>query len=147
MRRKRLSPAIPDAPATDTASLVDISFLLLVFFLVTSSILKRENDLPMTLPPPAGDTSIPALPVWVGIAEDGTVSLGHQEGAMVMGDATGTTAIAELAGHLRMAREAARPQALPIVMDVADGARQQRFIDVLDCLAALGIDQITMVAR
>jgi biopolymer transport protein ExbD len=38
-----------------------------------------------------------------------------------------------------------RPDAIPVVMNVADNAAQQRFIDVLNCLAGVGIENVTMV--
>jgi biopolymer transport protein ExbD len=40
-----------------------VSFLMLIFFLVTSTITKRENDLPMTIPPPGQTSAIPTLPL------------------------------------------------------------------------------------
>lgn len=145
MRRHR-SHALPaDDPQTDVSSLVDVSFLLLIFFLVTSTILKRENDLPLTLPSPGVTTAIPALPLWIGIAADGSVSLGRDEGAMVVADASAGSSLEELAVHLKTARDATLPDALPVVMQVADPAAQQRFIDVLDCLAGVGIANVTMV--
>lgn len=123
--------------------MVDISFLLLIFFVVTSTILKKEADLPMVLPRPGESSPVPALPVWISIATDGAVVMGRDEGAMVMAD----DGMRELSGHLAMARDAMRPEPLPVMMDVADGASHERFIQVLDCLAGLGIERVTMVAR
>ncbi len=145
MRRKRIHGLSLDEPQTDVSSLVDVSFLLLIFFLVTSTILKRENDLPMTLPVPGVTSTIPALPLWIGIDADGTVSLGRDEGAMVVADPSSGSSLDELTVHLKMARDAARPDALPVVMQVADQAAQQRFIDVLNCLAGVGVGNVTMV--
>jgi len=144
MRRKRIHGLSADEPQTDVSSLVDVSFLLLIFFLVTSTIMKRENDLPMTIPPPGQTSAIPTLPLWIGIAGDGTVSLGQDEGAMVVADSTTGSSLDELATHLKMARDASRPDAIPVVMNVANAA-QQRFIDVLNCLAGVGIENVTMV--
>lgn len=145
MRRKHNHGLSLDEPQTDVSSLVDVSFLLLIFFLVTSTIMKRENDLPMTLPVPGVTSAIPALPLWIGIAGDGTVSLGQDEGAMVVADPSTGSSLEELTVHLKMARDAARPDTLPVVMQVDDQAAQQRFIDVLNCLAGVGIGNVTMV--
>lgn len=145
MRRQRCHHLPPDEPQTDVSSLVDVSFLLLIFFLVTSTILKRENDLPLTLPSPGHASSIPALPLWIDIAADGSVSLGRDEGALQVADPTSGSSLEELTVHLKIARDAARPEALPVVMRVADHAAQQRFIDVLNCLAGVGIGNVTMV--
>ena len=145
MRRKRIHGLSADEPQTDVSSLVDVSFLLLIFFLVTSTIMKRENDLPMTIPPPGQTSAIPTLPLWIEVAADGTVSLGQDEGAMVVADSTTGSSLDELTTHLKMARDASRADAIPVVMNVADNAAQQRFIDVLNCLAGVGIENVTMV--
>jgi biopolymer transport protein ExbD len=145
MRLKRSHGLPVDDPQTDVSSLVDVSFLLLIFFLVTSTILKRENDLPLTLPNPGVTTAIPALPLWIAIAADGTVSLGRDDGAMVVADSSAGSSLEELSVHLKIARDASLPDSLPVVMHVADHAAQQRFIDVLNCLAGVGIANVTMV--
>ncbi len=129
-------------PRGDAASLVDISFLLLIFFVVTSTILKKEADLDLAIPPPGESDPVPALPVWITIAADGSVALGKGEGTMPM---AADDRMSELSGHLAMARDAAKPENLPVVLDVADGASQGSFIAVLDCLAGLGIGQVTML--
>lgn len=49
-RRKRGQLIEDDEPALDISSLIDVCFLLLIYFLVTSTIQPREQDLPMTLP-------------------------------------------------------------------------------------------------
>jgi biopolymer transport protein ExbD len=145
MKRKRLSPAAADEPHTEVSSLVDVSFLLLIFFLVATTITKRETDLTMTIPVEGVPEAVPALPLWIGIAADGSVSLGRNEGEMVVADPSSGSSLDELTTHLRMARDASLPEAIPVVMQVSDGARQQRFIDVLNCLAGVGIENVTMV--
>jgi biopolymer transport protein ExbD len=145
MRRKRIQGLSADEPQTDVSSLVDVSFLMLIFFLVTSTIMKRETDLPMTVPTRGDAATVPALPLWIDVAADGTVSLGRDEGAMVVADPGAGASLDVLTTHLRMARDAAPPDAIPVVMSVADGARQQRFIDVLNCLAGVGIEKVTKV--
>lgn len=145
MRRKRIPSLTAEEPKTDVSSLVDVSFLMLIFFLVASTITKRENDLPMTIPSPGVTSAIPTLPLWIEIAGDGTVSLGQNEGAMVVADPGAGSSLDELVTHLTMARDASLPDAIPVVMNVADNAAQQRFIDVLNCVAGVGIEHVTMV--
>lgn len=143
MRKTRCTGMAGDEPRSQVMAMVDISFLLLIFFVVNSTILRKEADLPVVLPRPGESEPVPALPVWVSIAADGTVAMGRDEGAVVMADA-GTR---ELSGHLELARDAMLPETLPVMMDVADGASHDRFIEVLDCLAGLGIGEVTMVER
>ena len=54
MRRKRAEIVGENAVKVDLSSLVDMSFLLLVYFLVTTTLLAKEQDMPMVLPGSAG---------------------------------------------------------------------------------------------
>ena len=53
-RRRKYSPERAKDPELDISSLVDVAFLLLIYFLVTSTLKKDETDLSIILP-----TSIP----------------------------------------------------------------------------------------
>ena len=44
-------------PALDMSSLIDVSFLLLIYFLVTSTLDPKEADLGMTMPTSTGQGS------------------------------------------------------------------------------------------
>ena len=46
-----------DEPGLEIAPLIDVSFLLLIYFLVTSTLEKREADLGLTLPTENPDSS------------------------------------------------------------------------------------------
>ena len=65
-------------PELDISSLIDVSFLLLIFFLVTSTLLKRESDLAMKLPTP-GEGVDPTEALQIAIAGDGRITIGGQE--------------------------------------------------------------------
>ena len=47
-KRQQLEPE--EEPALDISSLIDVCFLLLIYFLVTSTIKPRESDLGLQLP-------------------------------------------------------------------------------------------------
>ena len=59
------------------APLIDVSFLLLIFFLVATTLMKKERDLNMLLPgPPIGKVERqPQLPVVVDVREGGEIAL------------------------------------------------------------------------
>ena len=72
------SPSRP-LPAIPTASMADVAFLLLLFFLVATAI-RTETGLPVTLPPAAasgGPAAVPALLV-VLVGPDGRVLAGGE---------------------------------------------------------------------
>ena len=51
MARKKIAEALEDdEPGLDISSLIDVCFLLLIYFLVTTTIQPREQDLRMSLP-------------------------------------------------------------------------------------------------
>ena len=68
-------------PGIQLAPLVDIVFLLLVFFLVATTYLDEEKDLTLVLPrASAGEESRPKLDrLLVNVRSDGTVLLGERE--------------------------------------------------------------------
>ncbi|MBG7607508.1 MAG: biopolymer transporter ExbD [Verrucomicrobia bacterium] len=49
-------------PQLDISSLIDVCFLLLIYFLVTCTIQPREQDLLMALPTPGSSPVSPAIP-------------------------------------------------------------------------------------
>ena len=75
MRRRRLpSQEIPENPQPfEVSSLVDVGFLLLIFFLVTSSIQKRETQLETRVP---SDQS--ARPTVETLVVELAIAPGHQ---------------------------------------------------------------------
>ena len=49
-RHKKFQVEQEPEPELDISSLIDVCFLLLIYFLVTSTITPRETDLGMSLP-------------------------------------------------------------------------------------------------
>ena len=54
MRKRGVGQAGTGALEVDMSAMVDLSFLLLVFFLVTTTLLAKEKDLPLALPSTSG---------------------------------------------------------------------------------------------
>ena len=55
--KKRFQSDQIEEPALDMSSLIDVSFLLLIYFLVTSTLEPRESDLSMEMPTDSGKAS------------------------------------------------------------------------------------------
>lgn len=56
-RSKKYEIEEMEEPSLDISSLIDVSFLLLIYFLVTSTLEPRESDLSMELPTDTGKAS------------------------------------------------------------------------------------------
>lgn len=133
-----------DEPLMDISSLIDVCFLLLIFFLVTSTIQPTERDLPLRLP---GGTGAPK--------EDTVVAISlNQEGAVMLksggvsetldSDAT-MRELPKLENRLRLLKMAAEPYDLVVQLNVQDETQQQRFIDVINCLAGEGVTKLALI--
>lgn len=122
--------------------MVDVAFLMLVFFLVATTIAPRERDLMMTTPVPGGDVEAPALPIHLEIEDDGSLWWGAESGRLSV--ASDDRALPELLDLLEPAVESVRAggEEPPVLLKVADGASQQAFIDVMDALASVEMTQI-----
>ena len=131
-----------DDPGFDLSSLIDVSFLLLIYFLVTSTLQPKEADLGMTLGgiPDGPSLYIPEV-FEVSIDSSGSVLVGP----MATDPATAGRELPGLQDSLRI--YIASQEILsedPIVhINVADEARSQRFIDVLNCVAGEQVEFVT----
>ncbi len=132
-------------PELDISSLIDVSFLLLIFFLVTSTLLKKELDLGLVLPTPGESKVDPSESLEIAISGDGRITIGGQEiaGPSKNGDASQITEVrAQLKEHKNRA-DILQQEAF-VSLKASDEATTQRFIDVINALAYAGIDHIAM---
>ena len=73
-RRIQLEAEPEDEPELDVASLIDVSFLLLIYFIVTSTLQKQETDLGLTLPSSvASGAPVDIEPVNIKIDGEGNI--------------------------------------------------------------------------
>ena len=145
-RHKFHQPSPPDEPALDISSLIDVCFLLLIYFLVTSTILPRERDLGLALPAGTETEGQPDIePLCIRIEANGEILVGTEADRRPMDSDSSLRALPLLASYLDMYAGAARAaNSTPVVrLDVSDGASQQRVIDVLNALAAEKIRMVT----
>lgn len=146
-RHKRIKAPAETDPALDVSSLIDVCFLLLIYFIVTSTITPRESDLDMALassrPTPEAQPRID--PLFIRIEASGAILTGTDGLALPMDSDASMRELPLLGSHLGMYAQAARAAgSLPLVRIHADGAStQQRVIDVLNALAGAGISAIT----
>jgi biopolymer transport protein ExbD len=145
-RRHRHEAFEEDAPELNISSLIDVCFLLLVYFLVTTTLQKRETDLDLRM---AGDEPVaerlPIEPLLIRIDASGAVYTGPRFREMLLDTDPDIRDLPLLSQQLELYASASRSSSIqPLVQISADDeASQQRVIDVLNALAGKGISNIT----
>lgn len=144
--KKSVKEADPD-PDLDISSLIDVCFLLLIYFLVTSTITPRETDLAMALP--ANNQSSaeqPKIePMFIRVDGNGVIYSGTGAGQQQLDSDSSVREVPLLDSQLELyAAAAASAGSQPLVQVYVDpGATQQRVIDVLNSLAGAKITSVT----
>lgn len=117
--------------------LIDVVFLLLIFFMVSTSF-SRETQLQVDLPSASSGVSEEAAAVIdIGIGRDGQIA--------ILGKALATQDKARLRGALQQA--AAGNESPRIVVSADAQAPHQAFVDVMDVAASLGFKQLAIAAQ
>jgi biopolymer transport protein ExbD len=122
--------------------MIDMVFLLLVFFMVTARPVKQESDISLGLPGTVSAEEAVELPdeQRIRIEDDGSVVLNDSVlGAPADGD------LGELVATLKRFKEstdANKTEAL-VTLDAADGTNHQRIVDVLNACARADITGVT----
>jgi biopolymer transport protein ExbD len=147
MARHRKFQVENDAePELDISSLIDVCFLLLIYFLVTSTITPRETDLGMALPAANPSNEQPKIePMFIRVDVAGVIYTGVGPGQQILDQNADDREVPLLDSQLDLYSAAARSAGSnPLVQVYVDpGATQQRVIDVLNSLAGAKISSIT----
>jgi biopolymer transport protein ExbD len=146
MARHKTIPTEPEPePQLDISSLIDVCFLLLIYFLVTSTIAPRERDLPLAMPGDNPAPSSPIEPMFIRVDAAGAVFTGTGVGERPMDNDPASRDLPLLASHLELYMGALRgTREKPLVQIWVDPeVMQQRVIDVLNALAAAGMANVT----
>lgn len=141
----RLNLPKADDPDVNVAPLIDMVFLLIIYFMVTASLVRSEADLGIRLPgmvqqPQAVDMPDEQI---IEITEAGVVSLNGRQ--YDRADSREMPQLLAVLVRYGAASAAARSEAM-VTIAAADGCRQQRVIDVMNCCAAAGIRNVTFAA-
>jgi len=145
-RHKRYEAADDEHASLDISSLIDVTFLLLIYFLVTSAVQVRETDLGMQLPVPGSESEhSPIDPLFIRVAANGVVTVGATPSEQVMDSDPTDRDLPLLSQCLQLYGAAARSGSQqPLVqLWVDDDTSQQRVIDVINTLAKMDIRSIT----
>ena len=146
-RHKKSSHEPEPDPDLDISSLIDVCFLLLIYFLVTSTITLRETDLSLQLPAnsPPSDAQPKIEPMFIRVDASGAIFSGAGNGAQPLDSDVSVREVPLLESQLDLYASAALSAgSKPLVQVYVDpGALQQRVIDVLNALAGAGIASVT----
>lgn len=127
-------------PVLDMSPLIDLSFLLLVYFLVTSTLDPVESDLAMTMP----GITVPGKPGFDFDRMEVEVNgAGHiVANGEVLDTGAESREVPLLLDRLKTYAASARLTATEPTVSISadDGAKGQRFVDVLNVLADRNVD-------
>ena len=128
--------------AVDMTPMIDCVFLLLVFFMVSTTFNKQEADISFALPGTAAQSDAVEIPdeQIIQITENGNVFLNDLEY-----DAPTDPNMPELIKTLILFRQTAEANKVPAMVTIApeDNVKQQRVVDVLNACTAAKIANVT----
>ena len=126
----------------DMTPMIDCVFLLLVFFMVSTTFNKQEADISFALPGTAEQSDSVEIPdeQIIQITEAGNVFLNDLEY-----DAPSDANMPELVKTLILFRQTAEANQVPAMITIApeDNVKQQRVVDVLNACTAAKIANVT----
>jgi len=139
-RNESMEAEIPMGP------LIDVVFLLLIFFLVTAKPIQPESDVGLQLPGTVAQEQVLEIPdeQRITIRPDGQLLLNE---APV--DSPGSRDLPQLVTALTRFKEMAdanRSEAM-ITLDAEDGVKHQRIVDALNACALAGIKGVTFATE
>ncbi|RKX37811.1 MAG: hypothetical protein DRP64_16675 [Verrucomicrobia bacterium] len=121
--------------------LIDVVFLLLIYFMVTASLIQKEADLSFMLPAVTKPDEPIMLPieVLIEVSEAGDISI---EG-MVFGQ--GSSNLDDLINQLITLKEAAESSDSDLIVNIlpADKALHGRIVKVMDACAAANVKNMS----
>ena len=145
-RHRRAEVPEEDKPELSISPLIDICFLLLIYFLVTTTIKQKERDTTMSLPSAAPtDTQPDIKPLFIKVDENGYVYANTGASQEVLDTDTSSRNLPLLDQRLDLYAASARlGKGQPLVQIYAEGqAEHQRVVDVLNVLRKYQIDKVT----
>lgn len=125
------------------APMIDVVFVIMLFFMVMTGSIKVERALITKLPSPRDLTQtvqFPAEEITLGILEDGTVTLNDEAF-----DSPRDKALPMLTRTLRRVADSSARQKLPVLVTIQaeEQASYERVIDVLNSLHQARIQNVT----
>ncbi|BCU78473.1 biopolymer transporter ExbD [Luteolibacter sp. LG18] len=131
--------AAQSGPGFQIAPMIDVVFVIMLYFMVMAGAVPKEGAHRTLLPALGEPSDDPPLELTVRIDEDGQVALNDD-----LLDSPESTSLPELAGQLQDAK-AVGGEVL-VTINAAEDARYQRIIDVLDAVGLAEIRNVTFTS-
>ncbi len=123
------------------APLIDVVFLLLIYFMVTASIIKKEGDIPFVLP-----ADVPTE-VMIDIPVEARIRINPDDSVLLEGMtfSASDSKLAELKKQIVGLREIADAQksSFFVTLDPTQETKHRRIIDVMDVCAQAKVKNLT----
>ena len=122
--------------------MIDMVFLLLVFFMVTAKPIKQESDISLGLPGTVAAEEAVDLPdeQRIRFEDDGSIVL--NDSVLAPAADTNLKELVAILQRFKESSEANQSEAL-VTLDAADGTNHQRIVDVLNACARADITGVT----
>ncbi len=141
MARKAQAEEDNDEPGLDISSLIDICFLLLIYFLVTTTIQKKEQDIQMTMPSNTPSEDQPDIdPLFIRVTQSGAIAVGSGASSEQLDSDPGDHTLPLLKNRLLMYKSGAGDSTPVVQLYVEGEALQQRVVDVMNALSDEAVD-------
>jgi biopolymer transport protein ExbD len=121
------------------APLIDVVFLLLIYFMVTATLIKKEGDISFKLPAVGQPTSVMPVEVLIEITVDGAVLMDGIRYAPT--DRTLDHLVKALGGRKKLADSQNSPFYVNLLPN--RDSLHERVIDVMDACAAAGVKNLS----
>lgn len=145
-RHRRAEAPEEDKPELSISPLIDIVFLLLIYFLVTTTIKQKEQDANMMLPSAAPTEAQPEIrPFFIKVDAQGYIYANTGASQELLDSNPGSRELPLLDSRIKSYAAAARlGDSEPLVQIYVEGeAEQQRVMDVIDVLRNHKIQALT----
>ena len=138
-RHKKLEAVEDEDPKLDISSLIDVCFLLLIYFIVATSLIQ-ERKLDMSMPGQSmGENASQIEPALIRIIKDGTIYWGKDNSLMIDNDMNNVQQLEA------KKQEASAVGTKPVVQLWVEGdVPHQRVIDVMNALTEAGITTVAL---
>lgn len=146
-RKKKYRTEPAPEPGLDISSLIDVSFLLLIYFLVTTTLKKKEVDVGMRLPSSIQSEGPPPElpPLVLSLEEDGSVIANPNQSPVDLGKPVNNQ-LPLLEERLREYKDAAdrAGQIARITLKASNNVEHQKLVTVFNEIADVGISDVTL---
>lgn len=125
--------------------LIDVVFLLLIYFIVTAQIIKKEGDIPFMLPADVPQVEMIDIPIEARIRINPDDSVMLEGMTFSASDRTLQGLVDQIIGLRTMAEAQQSP--FFVTLDPNEETVHRRIIDVMDACAAANVKNLTFAKK